>query len=158
MTQDVHAHPAEEVGADCSQLSADGLADALLEVDIPGGTPRHADRKAGCTIDHDASRAVGECKAREAQPIDPGRPEGTLVVAPLAQIGESRPEGGVTIQAPEFLLVGHGPRWPEPLRPASPRARWSAWLVIGTFFQPSGLATGAAEAIDRRVGCHGRSP
>ncbi len=107
VTQQVHAHPSVEVGADRAQLRADRLADPLLEIGVPAGTAGHADREAGRPVDHHPAWAVGEREAREPEALDRSRPERALVVAGLGQVAQSGPEGSVTVEAPQLFLWGH---------------------------------------------------
>ncbi len=60
VAQQVDAHGAGEVGADGAQLAADGVADPLLEVGVPGRAARHRHREAGGVADHRAARAVAK--------------------------------------------------------------------------------------------------
>ena len=57
MAQHVHADGAGEVGADGAQLAPDRVADALLEVGVPGRAAGHRHREAGGVADH-ARRAA----------------------------------------------------------------------------------------------------
>ncbi len=108
MAQDVDAHAAVQVGAHGPQLGPDGLADPLLQVDVPGGTAGHADREAGGLVDHHTPRPVGEGESGKPQAVDPGGPEGALVIALLAQVDEAGPERRVAVEAPQLLVGGHG--------------------------------------------------
>ncbi len=107
MAQDVDAHAAVQVGPDGPELGADGLADPLLELHVPGGAPGHAHREAGGPVHHHAPRSVGEGHSGQAQPLHPRGPEGALVVALLAQIRQAGPERRVAVQAPQLLVGGH---------------------------------------------------
>ena len=108
VAEGVHAHAAVEVGAHRPQLPPDGLADALLEVEVPRGATRHGDGEGGGVADDDATRAVAEGEARDAEAIDPRGDERAAVVAAGAQVGHAGPERDVAVEAPSLLLVGHG--------------------------------------------------
>ncbi len=107
VAQDVDAHPAVQVGSHRPQLEADGLADPLLELHVPGGAPGHAHREAGGLVHHHAPRAVGEGEAGQPEAVHPGGPERALVVALLAQVDEAGPERRVAVQAPQLLVRRH---------------------------------------------------
>ncbi len=68
VTQDVDAHASVEVGADGTELAADGLAHSLLEARVPGRPPGHGDREAGGLVD-DYPRGPSE----KANPSSPRR-------------------------------------------------------------------------------------
>ena len=78
VAEHVHAHAAVEVGTDGSELAADGVADALLEVEVPRRAASHGDGEAGGAIDDDAPRAVAEREPRQPEPLDPCGVEGAL--------------------------------------------------------------------------------
>ena len=78
MPEDVHADPAVEIGAHGAQLLTDGGTDALFEVDVPGGTPGHADREAGRLVDNHSPGAVGEREALQSEPLHPAARNGLL--------------------------------------------------------------------------------
>src|SRR5262249_4450591 len=107
MSEDVHAHAAVQIGADRAQLDADGLADALLEIEVPRRPPRHADRVARRSVDDDATGAVAEREPWQAETLDTGRVEGALVVAAAAHVAEAGPERRVAVEAPQLLVLGH---------------------------------------------------
>ena len=107
VAQHVHAHAAVEVGADGAQLAADGVADALLEVDVPRRAAGHAHREAGGRADDHAARPVGEVEAGDAEPVDLGRGERAPVVAALAEVVEPGPERQVAVEAPAPLVGRH---------------------------------------------------
>ena len=107
VAEDVDAHAAVEVGADGAELAADRLADALLEIDVPGGAPGHRDREGSGVADDDAAGTVAEREARDAEPLDPGGQERPPVVAARAEVGHPGPERDVAVEAPQALVVGH---------------------------------------------------
>ena len=78
MPEDVHAHPTVEIGAHGPQLLTDGGSDALLEVDVPGGAPGHADREAGRLVDDHSAWAVGEGETLQPEPLHPAPRNGLL--------------------------------------------------------------------------------
>ncbi len=158
MAEDVHADPAEEVGAHGPQLLTDGLADPLLQLDVPGGAPGHAHREAGGLVDDHPPGAVGEGESGESDPLHRGRPERALVVAGLGQIGQAGPEGRIPVQAPELLgRRSSRPRCPPPwLR--SPRRSGGSSLSIRPFSQEGGMRTGSRPVISGSAGPAGRPP
>ena len=105
VAEGVHAHAAVEVGTDRAQLAADGLADALLEVDVPRRPAGHRDREAGRVADHDATGPVAEREPGDAEPGDPGAEEGPLVVAARGHVGHPGPERQVAVEAPGALRL-----------------------------------------------------
>ena len=106
VAQHVDAHGAGQVGADRAQLATDGVTDALLEVRVPRRAPGHRHREAGRVPDHRASRSVAEPDARQADPLDLGRDERSLVVAVVRpQEGETGPRRRITVEAPQPLLA-----------------------------------------------------
>ena len=101
VAEHVHAHAAVEVGADGPQLAADGLADALLEVDVPGRAPGHRHREAGGVADHDAAGPVAEREARDAEPRRPGRRgTGAGGSRPCPRSASPAQNGQVAVEAP----------------------------------------------------------
>ena len=105
VTEQVDAHRPGQVRADRSQLGADRVADALLQVEVPGGTTCHRHRERSRVADHRTAWAVGEPDAREPDPLELGADEHRLVVAVLAQELQPRPRGRVTVEAPELLVL-----------------------------------------------------
>ena len=107
MAEDVDAHPPVEVGADRPELAADGLADPLLEVGVPGRAPGHAHREAGGLVDDHAPGPSEKENPGSPETVDPGGAERALVVALLGQVDEAGPERRVAVQAPQLLVLGH---------------------------------------------------
>ncbi len=108
VAQGVHADPAVQVGAHGPQLAPDGIADALLEVEVPRGAAGHGDGEGGGVADHHTARPVAEGEPGDAEAVDARGEERAAVVATVAEIGHPRPEGDVTVEAPPPLVVGHG--------------------------------------------------
>jgi hypothetical protein len=83
------------------------MADPLLEPEVPGGAPGHADGKAGRRTDDDAAGTVGEGEPRHTQSLDTGGGEGALVIAAVAQVAQPGPERDVPVEAPQLFLGKH---------------------------------------------------
>lgn len=133
VSQDIDADPAEEVGSDRPELLPDGLADALFEIEVPGGPPGHRDGKARRRTDHHSPWPVGKGEPGDAEPFDAGRGKRALVVAAILQVVQTGPEGKVPIEAPQLLLGCHfGDDGRRRNRFGDPVADGGHGLVIGT--------------------------
>ena len=80
MPQQVDAHPAKVVGAQGARFNADGVADALLQVDVPRRAAGHGHRKAGGMVHDHAAGPIAEADAGDAQPGVLAGVDGTKVV------------------------------------------------------------------------------
>ena len=106
MTQHIDAHRPREVGADGAQFAADGIADALLEVDVPGGTTSHRHRERRGIAHHGSAWAIGEADARHSDAFDLGADEHRLVITVVVEEVETCPRGRIAIKTPQPLVFG----------------------------------------------------
>ena len=105
VAQQVDAHRAGEVGSDGAQLAADGIANALFEVEVPCGTASHGhwERRG---VAHDCTAwAVGKADTWEPDAIEFGTDEHRLVVAVVGHELQSSPRGRIAVEAPQLLMI-----------------------------------------------------
>jgi hypothetical protein len=107
MTQQIHTHRRQPVGAETARLPGDRLADPLLQLRIPAGTAGHRHRESGgATVQHHPARPIDEVQAAQTQPRQPpSRPGMAVGGVPQRDVGHARPERCVAIKQAQ-LLVG----------------------------------------------------
>ena len=105
VAEQVDAHGSGVVRIPRPRLQADRSADALLQRRIPGRGPGHRYREGGRGADHHPPGAIAETDAGDAEPPDRSGNEGP----PAQQHRDERqqPPGGVAVEQPEELLIGH---------------------------------------------------
>ncbi len=103
--QQVDADPAEIVAALGPDLGADHLADAFLELGVPGRAAGHRHRERGGVADHGPARPVGEPDAGDAEPRHGPGHDGLEVVALAHHVRHPRPERLVAVEQAESFVV-----------------------------------------------------
>ncbi|CAB4810757.1 unannotated protein [freshwater metagenome] len=100
VAQQVDAHRTGEVGPDGAQLAADGIANALFEVEIPCCTASHGHWERCGVAHHCATRTVRKANTWESDAIEFGTDEHRLVVAVVRHELQAGPRGRVAVEAP----------------------------------------------------------
>lgn len=103
---EIDAHSPEEVPALSADLLSDRTAYPLLELDVPRGSARHGDREGGAVPGDGTARTVDESDTRDAQPVDRSVRQRADVVALALHRCHPLPEGGVTVEELQPLVLG----------------------------------------------------
>ncbi|CAB4797858.1 unannotated protein [freshwater metagenome] len=106
VAQQVDAHRAGEVGSDGAQLAADGIANALFEVEVPCGTASHGHWERCGVAHHCATRTVRKANPWEPDAIEFGANEHRLVVAVVGHELQAGPRWRIAVEAPQLLVIG----------------------------------------------------
>ena len=105
VAQQVHTHRRHPVGPKRTGLPGDGLADPLLEVDVPAGAPGDRHRKGGgAPLQHHPPRTIHELQPPQAViGQHPGRPGVAVGGIGNGDVDHAGPEGGGATQVGELL-------------------------------------------------------
>ena len=105
VAQQVHTHRRHPVGTKRAGLPGDGLADPLLQVDVPAGAPgdRHG-KGGGAPLQHHPPRTIDKLQPLQAVAGQhPGRPGMAVGGIGNGDVDHAGPEGGGARKEGEFL-------------------------------------------------------
>ena len=105
MAQQIHAHPAEQVGPEGAGLPPHGLPDALLQVHVPAGAAGDGRGKGGgAPLEGHPAGTIDEVQAPDPQAgYDAGRPGAAVGAVVEGDVRHATPEGGVAVEHGELL-------------------------------------------------------